>query len=99
MDDTTAATTTRLSQSAPELDNLCIICPNGATAGYDNFQPFAGAGETKTCKELLDVMNNVAVTRGSDLCESMRESGATCCRDVDSASSPVEPLTASQRAP
>jgi hypothetical protein len=89
VDDTTVATTTTTSStSAPEVDTPCIICPNGATAGYDNFQPFAGAGEMNTCKELLDGMSNVAVEGGSDLCETM--SG-----DVDSAPSPVEPLPTS----
>jgi hypothetical protein len=75
---------------APVVENPCIICPNGATAGRDDFQPFAGAGETKTCMELLDDMTNVAVEAGSDLCESLSEIEALCCGDVDSAPSPVE---------
>ena len=91
MDDTTVATTTTSSTSTPEVDNPCIICPNGATAGYDDFQPFAGAGETKTCKELLDGMINVAGQAGSDLCVSMSEIEALCCLDVDPSPSPVEP--------
>ena len=95
VDDTTVATTTTSSTLAPEVDTPCIICPNGATADYDNFQPFAGAGEMKTCKELLDGMSNVAVEGGLELCESMREIEAFCCGDVDSAPSPVEPLPTS----
>jgi len=94
-DTTTVATTTTSSTWAPEVENPCIICPNGATAGRDDFQPFAGAGETKTCMELLDDTTNVAVEAGSDLCESLSEIEALCCGDVDSAPSPVEPLTAS----
>ena len=94
-DDTTLATTSTRSTLAPEVDTPCIICPNGATADYDNFQPFAGAGEMKTCKELLDGMSNVAVEGGLELCESMREIEAFCCGDVDSAPSPVEPLPTS----
>ena len=90
-DATTVATTTTSSTWAPEVENPCIICPNGATAGRDDFQPFAGAGETKTCMELLDDMTNVAVEAGSDLCESLSEIEALCCGDVDSAPSPVEP--------
>jgi hypothetical protein len=97
VDDTTVATTTTTSStSAPEVDTPCIICPNGATAGYDNFQPFAGAGEMNTCKELLDGMSNVAVEGGSDLCETMREIEALCCGDVDSVPSPSESLTTSR---
>jgi hypothetical protein len=46
-----------------------------------------------TCKELLDNMANVAVEAGSDLCESLSGIEPLCCRDVDSAPSPVEPLT------
>ena len=87
VDDTTVATTTVSPTLAPEVDNPCIICPNGATAGgdvapngatadYDEFQP-------KTCKELLDGMTNVAVEKGSDLCESMRKIEERCCLDVD----------------
>ena len=57
-------------------------------------ESFAGAGETKTCKELLDGMTNVAVEGGSYLCESMHDIEAFCCCDVDSALSPVKPLTA-----
>jgi hypothetical protein len=33
VDDTTLATTKMSSTSAPKVDNPCIICPNGATAG------------------------------------------------------------------
>jgi hypothetical protein len=95
MDDTTVAMTTTSSTWAPKVDNPCIICPNGVAAGRDDFQPFTGAGETKTCMELLDDMTNVAVEAGSDLCESLSEIEALCCGDVDSAPSPVEPLPAS----
>ena len=71
----------------PDVDSPCNICPNGATAGHAYIQPFAGAEETKTCKELLDDL--------VDLCESIREIDAMCCVDVDSTPSPVEPLTTS----
>jgi hypothetical protein len=37
VDDTTVATTTLSSTLAPEVDNPCIILPNGATAGDDDF--------------------------------------------------------------
>jgi hypothetical protein len=69
---------------APEVDGPCIICPNGAAAGYDYFQPFAGAEKKKTCKELLDDLTIVAVEGGSDLCESIREIDAMCCVNDDS---------------
>jgi hypothetical protein len=73
MDDTTVATA-----MAPGVDNPCIIYPNGATAGYDDFLPFTGAGETTTCKELLDDMINLAVEAESDLCEYVNEIEALC---------------------
>jgi hypothetical protein len=96
VDDTTVATTTTTSPtSAPEVDDPCIICPNGATTGYDDFQPLAGAGETKTCKDLLDGMTDVAVEEGSDSCESLREIEALCCREVDPAPSPAQPVPTS----
>ncbi len=53
----------------------------------DDFQPFAGAGETKTCKELLDNMTNVDFEAGLDLCESVNEIEILCCPDDDSAPS------------
>jgi hypothetical protein len=80
----TLTPTTISSTSAHKVDNPWIICPNGATAGYDDFQPFAGAGETKTSMELFDDLTIVAFGEGSDLCESMREIDAMCCVDVDS---------------
>jgi len=96
VDDTTVATTTTTSStSAPEVDNPCIICPSGATTGYEDFQPLAGAGEMKTCKELLEDMTNVAIEGGSDLCKSMSDIEALCCLDVDSAPSPAQPLPTS----
>jgi hypothetical protein len=61
--------------------------PIGATAGYDDFQPFAGAGETKTCKESLDNMTKVDFEARSDLCESVNEIKILCCPDDDSAPS------------
>jgi hypothetical protein len=88
VDDNLVATTMTSSTLAHDNDSPCIICPIGATAGYDDFQPFSGAGETKTCKELLDYMTYVAVEAGSDLCESMSEIEALCCIDVGSAPSP-----------
>ncbi len=83
VDDTTTSTTTTSSTSAAV--DPCIICPSGATAGYEDVQP-GGAGETKTCKEMLDGMADVTVKAGSDLCESMSAIEALCCPVVPSKS-------------
>ncbi len=81
--DTITSTTTTSSTSVA--GDPCIICPGGATAGYDDVQP-GGAGETKTCKEMLDGMANLTVIAGSDLCESLSEIEALCCPVVPSKS-------------
>jgi hypothetical protein len=91
VDDTITPTTT--TSSTLMADDPCIICPGGATAGYEDVQP-GGAGETKTCKEMLDGMANLTVTAGSDLCESMSEIEALCCPVVPS-KSPTSSTTSS----
>ena len=91
VDDTITSTTT--TSSTLMADDPCIICPGGATAGYEDVQP-GGAGETKTCKEMLDGMANLTVTAGSDLCESMSEIEALCCPVVPS-KSPTSSTTSS----
>jgi hypothetical protein len=47
-------------------------------------------------RNYFDNITNVAVEKGSDLCESMEEIEAMCCGDVDSVPRPVEPITTSQ---
>jgi len=63
-DDTTAATTTTSSTLtlAPEVDNPCIICPNGATDGFDDFKPFVDIrDDVGTCAELIQVSTTIEI--------------------------------------
>ena len=82
VDDTPTSTTTTSSNLVAD---PCIICPNGVTAGYEDVKP-GGAGETKTCKDMLDGMVNVTAEAGSDLCESMSEIEVLCCPVIPSVS-------------
>ena len=65
------------------IDNPCIICPDGATAG-DDFAPYADSGNSMTCGELIDAA------------KSYESQSAWCgLRDVDAAyccpTAPVDP--------
>ncbi len=44
------------STPATEVDDPCIICPNGATAGAgDDFFPNASSGNSMMCLELINL--------------------------------------------
>ena len=75
-DDTTVATTTTTSTSAPEVDDPCIICPNGITAG-DDFVPNASSGNSMTCLELIDSSMNFE--SGSQMCSFSSLYKISCC--------------------
>ena len=52
--DDSLTSTTISSTLAYEVDNPCIICPNGATAGYDDIVPYPNSTTPGTSSELID---------------------------------------------
>jgi hypothetical protein len=75
-DDTTVATTTITSTSAPEVYDPCIICPNGITAG-DDFVPNASSGNSMTCLELIN--SSMDYESGSQMCSFSSLHKISCC--------------------
>jgi hypothetical protein len=73
MDDTTVATTTMSSTLASNVDNTCIICPNGATAGDDYFPEIEG--NNLTCSQIIEF----ATESGSKFCKLASIVSAYCC--------------------
>jgi hypothetical protein len=60
----------------PPLENPCIACPNGITAGND-FAPYAEGGYLVSCKELIDFYGDFDVE--SDECLEKNWDEALCC--------------------
>jgi len=59
--------TTSVSPTSETVDfKTCIICPNGATAGKDYYQPNAESGDFRTCAELIDAAGKFE--SGTDAC-------------------------------
>ena len=70
-----SATNLAVAQEA-QVENPCLICPDGATAG-DDYVPYASR-EPITCKELID--NATLFETGSLWCSEYEESaGLYCC--------------------
>ena len=72
---------------AQVVENPCVICPNGATAG-DDLAPGADAGILTTCKELIETAP--LHETGSLPCASYGFYEATCCPPVEP---PQDPCT------
>ena len=71
-------------------ENPCIICPNGATAGYDYIPAYVG--NTLTCKDLLDYANQYEAE--SDYCEFIGNYDKLyCCPEEDVMSTPLPTLS------
>ena len=58
------------------VDNPCIICPNGATAG-DNLIPYPNSTNPRTCAEIIDAAKLSEI--GSDDCGYFEFSELLCC--------------------
>jgi hypothetical protein len=69
------------------VENPCVICPNGATAG-DDLAPGADVGVLTTCKELIETAS--LVETGTLSCAFYGFYEATCCPPV---SPPQDPCT------
>ena len=69
---------TLATQSTPatEVDNPCIICPNGITAG-DDFVPNAFSGNSMTCLELIN--SSMDFESGSQMCSFSSIYKISCC--------------------
>ena len=67
----------------PEVDNTCIICPDGATAG-DDFVPEAYIDSNVTCSELIYAAESYEAD--SAWCELSKVDAVYCCPAV-----PVNP--------
>jgi hypothetical protein len=69
-----SATNLAVAQEA-QVENPCLICPDGATAG-DDYVPYASK-DPITCKELID--NATLFETGSLWCARFGEAGVYCC--------------------
>jgi len=85
--DTTVATTTATSTLAPEVDDPCIICPNGITAG-DDFVPNSSSGNSMTCLELIN--SSMDYESGSQMCSFGSLYKISCCPTT---TAPTQALT------
>jgi len=77
VDETTVTTTTTTSTlgTGTEVDNPCIICPDGATAGDDYIPEYEG--NTATCSELIEGAKQFE--SGSDACGLYDIDVTNCC--------------------
>ena len=75
-DDTTVATTTTTSTLALEVDDPCIICPNGITASNE-FVPNPSSGNFMTCLELIN--SSMFYEIGSQMCSFSSLHKISCC--------------------
>ncbi len=71
-----ATATTTSSTLAAEVDNPCVICPDGATAEED-FIPNASNGNSMTCTELID--KAMTLEAGSQTCAFSKIYQVLCC--------------------
>ena len=83
----TLATAMAPSTSAPEVDNPCIICPNGITAGND-FVPNASSGNSVTCLELVN--SSMENESGSQTCIALSSVYMILCCPTITATAPAE---------
>ncbi len=86
---TTLAFITASGVKAQVVENPCVICPNGATAG-DKLVPGADVGALTTCKQLIK--GAPLVETGTLLCASygFYAGGAMCCPPL---TPPQDPCT------
>lgn len=63
----------------PVVENPCVICPDGASAGTE-FVPYANDGGTQTCREIIEAY--MLVEAGSENCIQGGVSEANCCPPV-----------------
>jgi hypothetical protein len=80
-----ATATTTSSTLAAEVDNPCVICPDGATAEED-FIPNASNGNSMTCTELID--KAMTLEAGSQTCAFSKIYQVLCCPPPAIAPSP-----------
>ena len=74
-----------------EVDNPCIICPNGITAG-DDFVPNASSGNSMTC---LELMNSSTENKSeSQTCIALSGVYKISCYPATTATTPVEDVNA-----
>jgi hypothetical protein len=64
-----------------EVENPCLICPDGAYPGFDNYKPYYDAmyesGDPITCKEIIN--NAKLFETGSLWCALYEKAGSYCC--------------------
>jgi hypothetical protein len=72
---------------AQEVENPCVICPDGASAG-DDTAPHAETGDPITCKELIEAARLFGA--GTGWCAIYELEEFSCCPPV---SPPVDPCT------
>ena len=72
---------------ATEVDNPCIICPNGITAG-DDFVPNASSGNSMTCFELIK--SSMENESGSQTCIALSSVYKISCCPATTAPTPAE---------
>ena len=77
----------QLVENENPVENPCVICPNGATAG-DDLAPRADVGVLTTCKEHIEFAS--LFETGTVSCASYGFYEATCCPPV---SPPQDPCT------
>ena len=80
---------TLATQSTPatEVDNPCIICPNGITAG-DDFVPNAFSGNSMTCLELIN--SSMENGSGSQTCIALSSVYTISCCPATTVPTPAE---------
>jgi hypothetical protein len=60
-----------------EVENPCLICPNGATEGLEDYAPYEDWEDPITCKELID--DAKLFEKDSLWCSEYEGAGTYCC--------------------
>ena len=71
-----SATNLVVAQEA-QVENPCLICPDGATVGLDDFAPYEFREDPITCRELID--DAKFFETGSLWCAEYEDAGLYCC--------------------
>ena len=62
----TGETTSESSRAGTEIENQCVICPNGPSTGFDDYAPYADDEYDRTCAQLIQ--NALTVESGTADC-------------------------------
>jgi hypothetical protein len=86
----TGETTSESSRAGTEIENQCVICPNGPSTGFDDYAPYADDEYDRTCAQLIQ--NALTVESGTadcgwyefgelECCETQHENPCVICPD------------------